>query len=95
MSTASQESASVAHTHTFTSNDSNTILVRRLIKLRADDTSSNLECRSTVRLSLVGSQVLDALEALHPKRQSTSTSRATVKVVASILDDESKVEGSS
>jgi hypothetical protein len=71
VSAASEISSSKAHTHTFTSNSSDTILISRLIKLRTNDTSSNFEGRPTVRLGLVALEELDTLKAMGLDRQET------------------------
>lgn len=93
VTTTGKVTTSIANGHTLATNSSDAVLLSSLIDLGADNTSADLQGRARPRAGLERAEVLDALETMGPDGEGTSTDRATIEIMAGILDDKTQVQG--
>lgn len=77
-----------------TSNGRDAVFVGCLVELEALYTSTNLESRAAVRSTPVVGHVLNILQIVSPKRKSIFSGGPSIVVMASVLDNQAKVERS-
>lgn len=78
--------------HSLTADTSNIVLVASLVQLESLDTGASLHGWARVIATCVAADELEVLQVVCPQRETAITGRATDKVVASVLDDESQVQ---
>jgi hypothetical protein len=92
MATALDEASHDTDGLAFSTDDSDTMLLSSLIDLVGLDTSSGLDGRALVVTLLIVLIDLNGLEVVSPDGQGAVTGRLGTKVVASVLDDETKIQ---